>query len=85
MENYKPLEKDVSPNVTIDAKGLFSPIPLLRLKKELAVLQSKEIARLDSTDPGTGNDIAGWCTKVNNIYLGEKRESGFSSFFVMKE
>ena len=85
MIERKPLEKDVHPDKTIDARGHYCPVPLLRLKKEIAVMKSQQIAQLDSTDPGTGNDIASWCAKVNNNYLGEKKGDSFTSYFVMKE
>jgi len=85
MSPSNPLEKEVNPTSTIDAKGLLSPIPLLRLKKELAILRAEEIVQIDSTDSGTGNDIASWCSKTKYAYLGEKRNVGFTSYFVMKK
>jgi len=85
MSNFKPLEKKVNPASIIDAKGLSSPVPLLRLKKELAVLHTDDIVQIDSTDNGTGNDIASWCSKVKYEYLGEQQNSDFSSHFVKKK
>lgn len=85
MTTYKPLESDVKPAQILDATGIYSPLPLLRLKKELTQLQSEEIIQLDSTDPNTGDDLVSWCSKSKNVYLGEKRSSSFSSFFVKKK
>ena len=56
MSDYTPLEKAVSPSSAIDATGLRSPVPLLRIKKELAVVKAGEIVQLDSDDPNTGSD-----------------------------
>jgi tRNA 2-thiouridine synthesizing protein A len=84
MSDYKTLEKDVTPDRSINAKNLHSPLPLLRLKKELADMDTDEILRIDCTDSGSSNDIANWCSRMNHTYLGEKRESDYSSFFIQK-
>ena len=85
MSAYKALEKDVHPDITIDAKDLFCPVPLLRLKKKLALLQSKEVVQIDCTDPGAGDDISSWCSRMKHTYLGEVRDFDYSSHFVMKK
>ncbi len=85
MSFSKPLENDVNPDKTIDARNLLSPIPLLRLKKELALMNSKEIIQIDCTDAGIGDDISSWCTRMKHNYLGEVRDFEFSSYFIMKK
>lgn len=85
MSELKPLEKEVTPDRIVDATENYSPIPLLRLKKELAVMSTAEIVRVDCTDPDSADDIASWCTRMNNTFLGEKKETLFTSFFIAKE
>ena len=85
MSFSKPLDKDVNPDKTIDARNLHSPIPLLRLKKELALMNAKEILQIDCTDPGIGDDISNWCTRMKHNFLGEVRDFDFSSYFIMKK
>lgn len=85
MSTHKPLNKDVNPTKTIDARDLHSPIPLLRLKKALVLLNSKDILQIDCTDPGAGDDISSWCSRMKHNYLGEVRDFDYSSFFVEKK
>ncbi len=68
----------------LDAKGLSCPMPLLRTKKEIGKLNSGEILQVDGTDPGSRNDIPGWCERSGHEYLGEKEQSGYISFFIKK-
>ncbi len=84
MSDIKQVADDVVPNTVLDAKGLSCPMPLLRTKKEIGKLNSNEILQVDGTDPGSRNDIPGWCERSGHEYLGEKEGSGFISFFIKK-
>ncbi len=68
----------------LDAKGLSCPMPLLRTKKEIGKIGSGQILQINGTDPGSRNDIPGWCTRAGHEYLGEKEQSGYMSFYVQK-
>ncbi|MEF3168975.1 MAG: sulfurtransferase TusA family protein [Deltaproteobacteria bacterium] len=70
---------------TLDAKGLSCPMPLLRTKKEIEKIKSGEILEILGTDPGSRNDIPGWCSRAGHEYLGEKEDSGFIRFYVKKK
>ncbi len=68
----------------LDAKGLSCPMPLLRTKKEIGKIGSGQILQINGTDPGSRNDIPGWCARAGHEYLGEKDQSGYMSFYVQK-
>ncbi|HID97705.1 MAG TPA: sulfurtransferase TusA family protein [Thermodesulfobacteriaceae bacterium] len=70
---------------TLDAKGLSCPMPLLRTKKEIEKINSGEILEIFGTDPGSRNDIPGWCDRAGHEYLGEKEEADFIRFYVRKK
>ena len=82
MSDMKTVGDDVQPTTVLDAKGLSCPMPLLRTKKEIGKLASG--LQVDGTDPGSRNDIPGWCERSGHEYLGEKEGSGFISFFIKK-
>ncbi len=68
----------------LDAKGLSCPMPLLRTKKEIGKIASGQILQVDGTDPGSRNDLPGWCARGGHEYLGEKEQPGYMSFFIKK-
>jgi tRNA 2-thiouridine synthesizing protein A len=84
MSDFKKADDGIKVNATLDAKGLSCPMPLLRTKKEIGKLKSGEVLQVDGTDPGSRNDIPGWCERSGHEYLGEKEGSGFISFFIKK-
>lgn len=84
MSDVKQVAADVTADSVLDAKGLSCPMPLLRTKKEMGKLKSGEVLQVDGTDPGSRNDIPGWCDRAGHEYLGEKEGSGFFSFYIKK-
>ena len=84
MSAYKTVAADVTADTVLDAKGLSCPMPLLRTKKEIGKMGAGEVLQVDGTDPGSRNDIPGWCERAGHEYLGEKEESGYISFFIKK-
>jgi len=84
MSDFKKVDENVTANAVLDAKGLSCPMPLLRTKKEIGKLASGEVLQIDGTDPGSRNDIPGWCERAGHEYLGEKEETGYISFFIKK-
>ncbi len=84
MSDVKTAPEGLDIVSVLDAKGLSCPMPLLRTKKEIGKIDGGQILQIDGTDPGSRNDIPGWCTRAGHEYLGEKEESGYISFFVQK-
>lgn len=84
MSDVKIASKGLDITSVLDAKGLSCPMPLLRTKKEIGKIETGQILQVDGTDPGSRNDIPGWCSRAGHEYLGEKEETGYMSFFVQK-
>ncbi|MDA8418127.1 MAG: sulfurtransferase TusA family protein [Desulfobacteraceae bacterium] len=75
---------DLKVDLTLDAKGLSCPMPLLRTKKEIGKLKSGQVLEVLGTDPGSRNDLPGWCEKSGHTFLGEREGEGFIHFFIKK-
>ncbi|MCW5204426.1 sulfurtransferase TusA family protein [Desulfobulbus sp. N2] len=84
MSDVKTAPEGLDVVSVLDAKGLSCPMPLLRTKKEIGKIDGGQILQIDGTDPGSRNDIPGWCTRAGHEYLGEKEESGYISFLFRK-
>jgi TusA-related sulfurtransferase len=50
----------------IDTRGLNCPLPILKAKKALADLQSGELLRVLSTDPGSVRDFQAFARQTGN-------------------
>ena len=59
----------------IDTRGLNCPLPILIAKKALAELQSGEVLKVVSTDPGSTRDFQAFARQTGNELL-EQSTSG---------
>jgi tRNA 2-thiouridine synthesizing protein A len=73
---------DITPDETLDCRGLSCPMPLLKTKKTIGKLQSGQILEILGTDPGTRNDLPAFARKAGHEYLGEKEDEGFIRFYL---
>lgn len=74
----------ITPDMTLDAKGLSCPMPLLKTKKAVNQISSGQILEIQGTDPGSKNDMPAWCEREGHEFLGIKDGDGFFSVFLKK-
>lgn len=56
----------------IDARGLNCPLPILRAKKALAVLDSGQVLSVLTTDPHAAGDFQAFCRQTGNALLAQQ-------------
>lgn len=69
---------------TLDCKGLNCPLPVLQTKKAMDGLSSGQILEMQSTDPGSKNDIAAWAKRTGNELMETTEDGGVFKFFLKK-
>ena len=67
----------------LDARGLNCPLPILRAKKALADMQSGQVLKIFSTDPGSVKDFQAFCKQTGHTLL-EQSEAEKVYTFLMK-
>ena len=76
---------DINSDEILDARGLTCPMPLLKTKKALKQMDSGKILQVLGTDPGSKNDIPGFCEKGGNELLGMVDDpEGHTRYFIKK-
>ncbi len=73
-----------TPDKVLDAKGLSCPMPILKTKKFFTELRSGQILELQSTDPGTINDLPAFLSRAGHELLGQEQREGYVSYFLRK-
>ncbi|MCG3190654.1 MAG: Sulfur carrier protein TusA [Burkholderiaceae bacterium] len=53
----------------LDTRGLNCPLPILKAKKALADMQSGEVLKVVSTDPGSMRDFQAFARQTGNELL----------------
>jgi len=70
---------------TVDAAGLFCPMPVVKLKLELEERELFQVIELVADDPGVLKDLPAWCTETGNTLLSlEKNSEGLFVAYVKK-
>jgi tRNA 2-thiouridine synthesizing protein A len=69
---------------TLDARGLNCPLPILRTKKAIARLNSGDVLKITSTDPGSLKDMESFCTQTGNELL-DSNQSGNDFVFKIRK
>ncbi len=78
----KAMTENITPDETLDCRGLSCPMPILKTKKAIGKMNSGQIIEVYSTDPGTKNDLPAFAKRGGHEFLGEKEDEGFSRFFI---
>jgi tRNA 2-thiouridine synthesizing protein A len=72
------------PDIEVDARGLWCPLPVLRLAKAFAGKAVGAVARLSATDPAVVEDVAVFCREGGHELLESRRDADVFSFRVRK-
>jgi len=68
----------------LDVRGLNCPLPILKAKKELVLMQPGERLRVRATDPHSVIDFMAFCEKTGHA-LEHHEESGEEFHFVLRK
>ncbi len=71
-------------NKDLDVKGLNCPLPILRAKKALTDMESGQVLRVVSTDPGSVKDFAAFCKQTGNPLLSSEETRSAFTFLISK-
>ena len=61
-------------NRELDTRGLNCPLPILKAKKALADMESGEVLKVISTDPGSTRDFHAFARQTGNELVGQSIE-----------
>ncbi len=69
----------------LDAKGLSCPLPILKTKKAVETLTKDQVLKVETTDPGSKNDMASWAKRTGNEIVKVEEGSGTFTFYIKKK
>lgn len=74
----------INVNVTVDARGLSCPMPVVKAKKGLDALQPGEVMELLATDKGSSKDLQAWATSQGHEVRSSFEQDGVFHFYIVK-
>lgn len=69
-------------DVEVDAKGMYCPMPIVKLKKAAKTMNPGQVLKLVATDPGSKRDIPAWANKTGADILETIEENGEFTFLI---
>ncbi|MDN3016226.1 sulfurtransferase TusA family protein [Paenibacillus sp. BSR1-1] len=75
---------NIKANVTLDAKGLACPMPIVRTKKAMNNLVAGQVLEVQATDKGSRADMKAWSESSGHHYLGTIEEGEVLKHYIRK-
>jgi tRNA 2-thiouridine synthesizing protein A len=75
----------VTPDATLDAKGLKCPLPVLKARKAMKEMKPGAVLRVYATDPGAVKDFEHFCKTTGAHLLDCREEAGGVLVFMLKK
>jgi tRNA 2-thiouridine synthesizing protein A len=69
-------------NMTLDAKGLNCPLPILKAKKAMKDVPAGGTLEVLATDPGAVKDFEAFCKATGNTLVAQSVENGVYKFVI---
>lgn len=71
-------------NKEVDARGLNCPLPILKTKKALAEVESGQVLKVLTTDPGAKRDFEAFAQQTGNQLVGMEEKASVWTFFMKR-
>lgn len=69
----------------IDCSGMLCPVPVVKTQKAILDMESGQILKMISTDPGAPPDMVAWSKQTGNEMLENREEDGNYIFLFRKK
>lgn len=78
------MSADIKADQVLDAKGMSCPLPILKTKKAVETMAKDQVLKVETTDPGSKNDMASWAKRTGNEILKVEEGTGTFIFYIKK-
>ncbi len=75
---------DLKADMTLDAKGLACPMPIVKTKKAIKELDAGKVIEVQATDKGSSADLKAWADSSGHQYIGTVENEGVLKHYVRK-
>jgi tRNA 2-thiouridine synthesizing protein A len=69
-------------DVELDCKGMYCPMPIVKLKKVTKTMESGQHLKLIATDPGSARDVPAWAGKTGAEIIETSESNGEYEFII---
>ncbi len=74
----------MTPDHTLDARGLLCPLPVLKLRKRLKSLAVGEVIAVQADDPAAIVDVPHFCAESGHDLISTQDVGGVQTYLIRK-
>ncbi len=75
----------MKPSIVIDAKGLFCPVPIIKVAEAVRNLDSGMVVEIISDDAAIDHDLPAWCKSTGNVIQSKSKEGNVYRYLIQKK
>lgn len=68
----------------LDTTGLLCPLPVLKARKRLALMQRGQVLRVAASDPAAIVDIPHFCNQSGHVFLGMEEGADGAQIYIIR-
>jgi CoA-disulfide reductase len=76
---------EINVDSLVDVSGLTCPMPIVKLKKGIELLESNQVLELHVTDRGALNDLPAWSKNAGHTILKTEQDDNLIKFWIKKK
>ena len=76
--------RDRSPNIIVDTRGMFCPVPIIKLSEAVRKIDPGCVVELVSDDPAIEFDLPAWCQSAGHDVVSLRRDGADFIYRVRK-
>lgn len=69
---------------TVDYKGLFCPMPIVKVSKDIKGIEVGQVLEMLADDPGSKPDMEAWVKQTGHEMVDTQEEGGVFKFYVRR-
>lgn len=69
---------------TVDYKGLFCPMPIVKVSKDIKEIEVGQVLEMLADDPGSKPDMQAWVKQTGHEMVDTREEGGVFRFYVRR-
>lgn len=70
--------------VTVDARGLSCPLPVIRAKRGLSTVDAGAVVHVLATDPGSVADFTAWTKSTGHELVAVRQDADLFEFWIRR-
>jgi tRNA 2-thiouridine synthesizing protein A len=78
------MSAEMKVDMTVDYKGLFCPMPIVKISKDIKGIEVGQTVEVLADDPGSKADMQAWARQTGHEMLEMKEEDGVFKFYVRR-